>query len=152
MLHALQYSIIRHLDGAIPELTEVVWMYDGVSLSGKVKPFATVEQMQDDTTILAKERAYYETIYRFQIGMMAKTSSERAKLQEKLRKALLQPDIPLFDTDGPTPVSDGFFYCDVTAVTPIPVEDLADDTNKHKVYFDVEVAMTFRNGSDQYEQ
>lgn len=152
MLHAIQYSLIRHIDETVPELTSVVWIYDGVSLSGKAKPFSTVEQMPDDTTILAKERAYYETIYRFQIGLMAKTSAERAKLQEKIRKTLLQPNIPLFNTDGPTPVSAGFFYCDVTAVTPMPLEDLADETNKHKVYFDVEIAMTFRNGSDQFEQ
>jgi len=152
MLHALQYSIIRHLDDTVPELTEVVWLYDGVTLTGKTKPFAVVEQMQDDTTILAKERAYYETIYRFQIGMMARSSSERAKLQEKIRKALLQPNIPLFNTDGPTPTSSGFFYCDVTAVTPMPVENMADETNKHKVYFDVEVPVQLRNGSDQFEQ
>lgn len=152
MLHAIHYSIIRHLDEAVPELTSVVWIYDGVSLSGETKPFAVVEQMQDDTVILAKERAYYETTYRFQIGLMARSSSERAKLQEKIRKALLQPNIPLFNTDGPTPTSAGFFYCDVTAVTPIPVGDLADETNKHKVFFDVEVAFTFRNGSDKFEQ
>lgn len=151
MLHALQYSIITHLK-SISELTEVVWMYDGVSLTGKTKPFATVEQMQDNMEIIAKEREYYETIYRFQIGLMAKSVSDRAKLQEKIRKALLQPNIQLFNTDGPTPTSAGFFYCDVTAVTPIPVEDIADETNKHKVYFDVEVPVQVRNGVAKFEQ
>lgn len=151
MLHALQYSIITHLK-SISELTEVVWIFDGVSLSGKTKPFATVEQMQDNTEILAKEREYYETIYRFQVGLRAKSVSDRAKLQEKIRTALLQPNIPLFNTDGPTPTSAGFFYCDVTAVTPIPVEDIADETNKYKVYFDVEVPVQVRNGVAKFEQ
>jgi len=152
MLHAIQYSIIRHLNETVTELNDVVWIYDGVTLTGRAKPFAIVEQMQDDTTVIAKERAYYETIYRFQIGLLARSTAERAKLTEKMRQALLQPNIPLFNTDGPSPTSAGFFYCDVTAVTPMPVENTADETNKHKVYFDIEVPAIYRNGSAQFEQ
>lgn len=151
MLHAIQYSLITYLENEIESLTEVKWMFDGVSLSKSVKPFATVEQMPDNTEVLSKER-FYETIYRFQVGLFANSVSERSALQEKIRSSLLKPNIPLFKTEGPTPESAGFFYCDVIAATPMPVEELADETNKHRVYFDVEVPVTFRNGNAQFEQ
>jgi hypothetical protein len=145
MLHAIQHSIIEHLRESVAELKDVVWMYDGIVLTGRVKPYVTVEQMQDNTTVLAKERAYYEVIYRFQIGLTANSAGERTKVQETVRKALLNPKITLYNTDGPRSTDAGFFYCDVTAVTPMPVDATADDTSKHRVYFDVEIPMEFRN-------
>lgn len=127
-------------------------MYDGIALTGRTKPYVTVEQMQENMDVLAKERAYYEVIYRFQIGLRTNSISERSRLTEEVRKALMQPNIQLFKTDGPAPVSAGFFYCDITAVVPMPVDEMANDTDKHRVYFDVEVPAIYRNGNDQFEQ
>lgn len=153
MLHELTYSIITHLKTQVPEFTDVVWIFDGVSLSGKTKPFGTVEQMQSNNEILAKEREYYATTYRFQIGLHASTIGERSKLQDRVRTALLQPDIELLDTSQPFPLPTvGFFYCDVTAEVPIPVESVSDETNKHRVYFDVEVYVQSKNGGNTFEQ
>lgn len=152
MLHALTYSIIAHLKANVPALKDVVWMYDGISLTGRSKPYVTVEQMQENMDVLAKERAYYEVIYRFQVGLRANSISERSRLTEAVRQALMKPNIQLLNTNGPAPVSAGFFYCDVTAVVPMPVEDMANETDKHRVYFDVEVPAIYRNGSDKFEQ
>lgn len=146
MIHNLTYSIITHLKTQISELTEVVWIFDGVSLTGKTKPFGTVEQMQANTQIIAKEREFYETIYRFQVGLHAKTIAERSRLQEHVKMALLQPNIPYLDTSKPSPPpAIGFFYCDVLSEVPVPVESATDETNKHRVYFDVEVYVQRRN-------
>lgn len=152
MLHDLTYSLIAHLKSQVSDLTEVLWIYDGISLTKKAKPFSTVEQMQANTNIIAKERDYYETTYRFQVGLHAKSISERSKLQERVKLALLQADIPYMDTSGPSPSANGFFYCDVLSEVPVPVESATDETNKHRVYFDVEVYMQRKNGGTNYEQ
>lgn len=152
MIHSLTYSIITHLKSQITELTDVVWIYDGISLSQKAKPFGSVEQMQANTNVITKEREYYETTYRFQVGLYAKSISERSKLQEKVKATLLQPDITYFDTSGPSPSANGFFYCDVTSEVPVPVESATDKTNQHRTYFDVEIYVQRKNGATNYEQ
>jgi hypothetical protein len=152
MVHNFTYSILTHLKAQVSELTDVVWVYDGISLSKRAKPFATVEQMQSNTEITTKEREYYETTYRFQVGLHAKTVSERSKLQERVKLALLQPNITYFDTSGPSPIATGFFYCDVLSEVPVPIESATDETNKHRVYFDVEVYVQRKNGGTDYEQ
>jgi hypothetical protein len=152
MIHNLTYSLIAHLKAQVSGLTDVVWIYDGIALTSKVKPFSTVEQMQANTSVIAKERSYYETIYRFQVGLHANTISERSKLQERVKLALLQPNITYFDTSGSTPSASGFFYCDVLSEVPVPVESVTDLTNKHRVYFDVEIYVQRKNGETDYEQ
>ncbi|MRX54700.1 hypothetical protein GJU41_12020 [Bacillus idriensis] len=152
MLHALTYSVITHLKATVPALKDVVWMYDGITLTGRTKPYVTVEQMQENMDVLAKERAYYEVIYRFQIGLRTNSISERSRLTEAVRMALMQPNIQLLNTNGPAPVSAGYFYCDITAVVPMPVDEMANETDKHRVYFDVEIITQYRNGSDKFEQ
>jgi hypothetical protein len=152
MIHSLTYSLVAHLKAQVAELTDVVWIYDGITLTKKVKPFGTIEQMQANTNIIAKERDYFETTYRFQVGLNARSVSERSKLQERVKLALLQPNITYFDTSGPSPSANGFFYCDVLSEVPIPVESVTDETNKHRVYFDVEVYVQRKNGETHYEQ
>jgi hypothetical protein len=147
MLHALTYSIIEHINADLPELTEVAWMYDGVSLSSKKKPYAVVEQMREFTSNIASGRRDYEETFNFQIGLYANSVSERSKLSEKLKRSLKSEQIPFFDTSGPAPASAGFFVCDITFITPMRVEDSSDNTNKHRVYFDIEVSV-YRNNGD----
>jgi hypothetical protein len=152
MIHSLTYSLVTHLKAQVTELTDVVWIYDGITLTKKVKPFGTIEQMQANTNIIAKERDYFETTYRFQVGLNARSVSERSNLQERVKLALLQPNITYFDTSGPSPSANGLFYCDVLSEVPIPVESVTDETNKHRVYFDVEVYVQRKNGETHYEQ
>lgn len=139
MLHDITYSIVTHLKEQVIELNDVIWLYDGVRLTGLAKPFGTVEQMQEGSEILASGRTLYEDTYRFQIGLMATSVSERSKLSEKIKKALRQPNITLIDTGQTT--GNGLFNCDVVAVTPMPQDSVSDKTNKHRVYFDVEISV-----------
>lgn len=147
MIHALTYSLLAHLDTQVPELTEVVWYYDGVSLTNRAKPFATVEQMPEENELIAAGRLDYREIYHFQIGLFAQSAGERARLSEKLKQVLRQPDIPFLDTRNYPPVTAGFFVADVDAVTPVPNDDITDDTHKHHLYFDVSVGMYRVNGN-----
>jgi hypothetical protein len=73
-------------------------------------------------------------------------------MQERVKLALLQPNLTYFDTNGPSPSANGFFYCDVLSEVPIPVESVTDETNKHRVYFDVEIYVQRKNGETNYEQ
>lgn len=148
MLHALTYSIIDYLETQIPEFTEVVWMHDNIKLTGKAKPFATVEQMREISDHLAAGRTDFQETYNFQIGVHTKTVGDRSKFSDRVKVALRQPNIPFLDTKGPTPVSSGFFVCDVTAVTPMPIRDVEDETNLHCAYIDVEVTIYRRNDNE----
>jgi hypothetical protein len=141
MLHEITYSIVAHLKAELPVLKDVVWVYDGISLSGRAKPFATVEQMQSGHEVLASGRTDYDDTYRFQIGLMATSVSERSRLSDAMLKVLRQPHIALYSTSRLPPSVAGFFDCDVLAVTPMPVETVTDETNKHRVYLDVEVSV-----------
>lgn len=152
MLHALTFSIINHLKTQVKELTDVVWIYDGVDLTGREKPFSVVEQMPEASTLLASGREDYEETYRFQVGLYARSISERTKLSESVKNALRQPKITLLDTSVIPPTISGVFICDVTAVTPIPIDELANETNKHRVYLDVEVSIYRANGQSEFTQ
>lgn len=119
-------------------------MFDGIVLTDKVKPFAVVEQMREYDDQIAAGRKDYEDAFGFQIGLYANSVSERSILSEKIKRAIRHDNIPFYDTSGSTPISAGFFVCDLNMVTPIPAEDSADNTNKHRIYFDVDVTV-YRN-------
>jgi len=81
------------------------------------------------------------TTYRFQVGLFASSSSERARLQEQVKNLLMFEDIPLIIATTPAETV-GSFYAQVTAEVPIPAEDVSSTTNFHHLYFDIEVEIT----------
>lgn len=146
LTHSLTYSILTHIKTSIPVLKSVAWIYDGITISGREKPFMSVEQMPGSNTNLSKDRTQYEETFRYQIGLYATSMSERTKLEETVKTILRQPKIVFLNTSGATPIASGFFYCDLLSMTPLPVESVADETNKHRVYFDIEVVVHRTNG------
>lgn len=140
MIHALTYSIVEHLKASIPDVAQrVVWLYDGVTLTGKVKPFITVEQLVNNGAVMAAGRRDYSQTYALQIGAYTRSVAERSKLPEVIERALREP-IPLYNTDGASPVlTTQTFAASVTSITPIIPEDVNDETNKHRAYLDVEI-------------
>lgn len=140
MLHALQYSIIRHLNENVAELQSVEWFRDGLSLTGKARPFAVVEHMADLNELLAAGRRDYQEYYRWQVAVRANSEGELAKLKETIQQAL-RKEITLYNTNGPAPISAGFFYVDVNAFTPIRSDDPTNETDSHRGYFDISVEL-----------
>ncbi|MED1742095.1 hypothetical protein P4U97_21810 [Bacillus swezeyi] len=136
----LQYSIKQHL--AEKTGYKVVWIYDGVTLPD-TKPFITIEQMQNNTSMLAKLRETVRTIYHFQVGINANSVTERAVVQEIVRQIFLFDKIKLIDAMDPSKEL-GLFCVDMTGETPIPVEDIEDKTSYHRVFFDIEVDATYQ--------
>lgn len=122
----------------------VVWIYDGVKLPDEAaKPFMTIEQMQNNNAVLSKGREAVETIHRFQIGLFAKTASERATLQTKVKRHLLFDNIPLIDLGQPTRLIVGFFNPRVTGEVPIGADSTDARNTYHRVYFDVEIKLDY---------
>lgn len=134
----IQHSIRAHLaeETGIP----AIWVYDGVKLP-KIKPFITVEQMQNNTTIISKQREAVQTTYRFQVGVFANSATERARKQDEVKRLLLFDNIEL--VDATTGALLGFFKANVTAEVPMPADDISDKTGYHRLYFDVEVDVVF---------
>ncbi|WHY01874.1 hypothetical protein [Neobacillus sp. DY30] len=144
MQYNLQHSLLTHIE--VKTGIKVVWIYDGVKLP-KTKPFITIEQMQNNTTILSKRREAVRTIYRFQIGLFASSATDRALKQDELKRVLLFDEIELLDATTPGRYSLGFFNASITAEVPMPAEDVSDETKKHRIYFDVEVDVTFNKNT-----
>lgn len=122
-----------------------VWVFDGVKLP-TVKPFLTIEQMPNTVTQLSKLRETMATTYRFQVGLFASSSSERAKLQETVKDILMFDEIPLVTATVPAQTI-GYFYAELTAETPIAAEDISNTTNYHHMYFDIAVELTKNRGN-----
>lgn len=141
MQHEIHYSLKRHLETAFAGVP-VVWIYDGVVLP-TVKPFITVEQLQNNNAILSKGRESIETIFRFQIGLYAKSSTDKARMQSQIVQAINFERITLYQTLQSPVSAVGFFDAFVTNVVPMPAEATDSETNKHKVYFDVEVTQIY---------
>jgi len=141
MQHEIHYSLKRHLETAFAGVP-VVWVYDGVSLPA-VKPFITVEQMQNNNAIISKGRESIETTFRFQIGLYAGNATEKDRMQSQINRSLIFEQITLYQTSISPVSAVGFFDAFVTSVVPIPWEEAEADTQKHKVYFTVEVPFTY---------
>jgi hypothetical protein len=138
----LQHSIRTHI--ATKTGINTVWVYDGVKLP-TAKPFVTVEQMQNNTTVISKQREAVRTVYRFQIGLFASSATERARKQDDLKRVLLFDEIELLSATTGDLL--GVFRADLTAEVPLPAEDISDKTKMHRVYFDVEVDVTFNKNT-----
>jgi len=143
--HEIHFSLKRHLETVIG--VPVVWVYDGVVLP-TTKPFITIEQMQNNNAILSKGRESIETIHRFQIGLYASNSTERARMQDRIKRTFLFDQIALIDTEVSATHVAGYFYAEVTGEVPMPAEDTASKTDYHKVYFDVEVPFVYGKNSN----
>jgi hypothetical protein len=139
----IQHSLRKYIESKTGINT--VWVYDGVKLP-KVKPFVTIEQMQNNTTVISKQREAVRTVYRFQIGLFATSATDRALKQDEIKRVLLFDEIELLDATTPDTAL-GFFNANITAEVPLPAEDISDETNKHRVYFDVEIDVTFNKNT-----
>lgn len=134
--HGLQHSIITHLRNKLG--IRVDWVYDGYRKPIE-KPYVTVEQMQNNNEILSKGREAVGTIYRFQVGLHARSSTERSRQQEQIRRIFLFDDIPFLDTDKSPAQARGFFRAYLTAEVPMPADELSNTSDYHVVYFDIEI-------------
>jgi hypothetical protein len=148
MNHALTYSLISHLNTQVPELTEVVWIYDGVSLTNRTKPFGTIESLTDTSEVIAAGRTAYTETYAWTVGVRARNITERERLVATVITALRQRNIEFIDTRTyPPTASTQTFVADVIRSVPMPLEDISNETDKFRAYIDVEVEIQRENAN-----
>lgn len=139
----IQYSIIQHLR-AIPGIVDVLWFYNGLTLTDRVKPFFVVENMQESGEKLAAGRDAYQETFRFQVGIYADSQNEiNRKAQEA--KQILRKQITLLDTSQQQPSAAGFFYADPGDIVPVKLDDPTDVTSIHRSYIDVTVEIIIQD-------
>lgn len=151
MIYGITLSIRQFLASYMPEVTEVVLMRDGVTLSGRAKPFLSVSYLGSQDELLAAGRKSYEEIERFQIGVHAQDITQLLRLQSKVKTLLRRPDGIVRYTDDAV-ATDERFHVDVSAFTPITNEDSSNATANHRGYFDVSVKILLDTGDTEFTQ
>src|SRR5699024_11463213 len=61
------------------------------------------------------------------------------RLQERVNDALMFGNIPYYDFNKSAEVPAGFFSVEIENVMPMPADDIAKQSKRHTVYFDVDI-------------
>ncbi|WMW41346.1 hypothetical protein RE433_29280 (plasmid) [Bacillus cereus] len=130
-------DVMYSLKKALEEFAPTTWIYDGVSLTGKAKPFLTVESLTGTIDRYSKEN--YARNHLIQIGVYSDTVSNRNELQDKIIDRLERRPIDLYNTSAKVPKLIGFLYAEVSSCEPIPQTDVAQVTAKHLSFITIRI-------------
>ena len=111
-------------------------VFDGYMMPSE-RPLITVENMQSNYEILTKQRESIQATYRYQIGLHDVNSVELSKNKEIITNLFNFHRFKYFE-ESPDNI-EGFFYCVLTAVVPMPASDVSKKSEYNRVYFDVEI-------------
>jgi len=135
--HGINRSLILHLRDKFPE-AQVNLKYDGYEMSDK-RPLILIETMLNSNEFISKQREANQITYRYQIGLFDSNSAQLSINQERLADVFNYDKFPYYDTIQSPAVLTGYFLCNLTAVVPMPNDDLTKRSNNHRVYFDIEI-------------
>jgi len=141
-LYDILYSLQKFLTEQTGVKTDIV--YDGYTYP-KEKPFMTLETLMDERIYRIKRREAVQAIEHIQLSYHAEHFADRTRMVDELSDLLTFNKIPLIKADG-SGIPTGFFDVEITAVTPMPAEDLARESEKHRVHFDLEIERIKRRG------
>ncbi|MFB5588465.1 hypothetical protein ACE41I_17385 [Bacillus cereus] len=129
----IMYSLKKSLEGFAP----TTWVYDGVSLTGKAKPFLTIESLTGTIDRYSKDN--YTRNHLIQIGVYSDTVSNRNELQDRIIDRLERRPIDLYNTISKVPKLVGFLYAEVSSCEPIPQADVTQVTAKHLSFITIRI-------------
>ncbi|PGN64593.1 hypothetical protein CN961_03480 [Bacillus thuringiensis] len=135
MLNDVMYSLKKLLDVFAP----TTWIYDGVSVSGKDKPFITIEDLSGTISRFSKEN--FSRNHLIQVGVYADKVFDRNDLQDRIINRFEKGSIDLYDTSKKNPEWIGFFYTEVKNFEPLSQKDVEVLTAKHLSF----ITITIRN-------
>lgn len=135
--HGLNRSLILHLRDKFPDV-QVDLKFDGYTMP-KTRPLIIIETMQNNNEAISKQREAMQTIYRYQIGLYDVNSVQLSINQERLQDVFNFDSFPYYDTLNDPNTQAGSFLCNLTAIVPMPNDDISKRTNNHRVYFDIEI-------------
>ncbi|HDR4861612.1 TPA: hypothetical protein QCR61_003909 [Bacillus cereus] len=135
MLNDVMYSLKKLLDVFAP----TTWIYDGVSVSGKDKPFITIEDLSGTISRFSKEN--FSRNHLIQVGVYADKVFDRNDLQDRIINRFEKGSIDLYDTSKKNPERIGFFNAKVKDFEPMSHKDVEILTAKHLSF----ITITIRN-------
>ncbi|MDA2355535.1 hypothetical protein PDN49_11980 [Bacillus cereus] len=135
MLNDVMYSLKKLLDVFAP----TTWIYDGVSVSGKDKPFITIEDLSGTISRYSKEN--FSRNHLIQVGVYADKVFDRNDLQDRIINRFEKSSIDLYDTSKKKPERIGFFNAKVKDFEPLSQKDVEILTAKHLSF----ITITIRN-------
>ncbi|HDR6247590.1 TPA: hypothetical protein QCU24_005463 [Bacillus cereus] len=135
MLNDVMYSLKKLLDVFAP----TTWIYDGVSVSGKDKPFITIEDLSGTISRFSKEN--FSRNHLIQVGVYADKVFDRNDLQDRIINRFEKGSIYLYDTSKKNPERIGFFNAKVKDFEPLSQKDVEILTAKHLSF----ITITIRN-------
>lgn len=130
-------DVMYSLKKALEEFAPTTWIYDGVSLTGKAKPFLTVESLTGTIDRYSKDN--YARNHLIQIGVYSDTVSNRNEIQDKIIDRLERRHIDLYNTSLKVPKLIGFLYAEVSSYEPIPQVDGTQVTAKHLSFITIRI-------------
>lgn len=135
MLNDVMYSLKKLLDVFAP----TTWIYDGVSVSGKDKPFITIEDLSGTISRFSKEN--FSRNHLIQVGVYADKVFDRNDLQDRIINRFEKGSIDLYDTSKKNSERIGFFNAKVKDFEPLSQKDVEILTAKHLSF----ITITIRN-------
>ncbi|CDN35301.1 hypothetical protein [Bacillus thuringiensis] len=135
MLNDVMYSLKKLLDVFAP----TTWIYDGVSVSGKDKPFITIEDLSGTISRFSKEN--FSRNHLIQVGVYADKVFDRNDLQDRIINRFEKGSIDLYDTSKKNPERIGFFNAKVKDFEPLSQKGVEILTAKHLSF----ITITIRN-------
>ncbi|KMQ12784.1 hypothetical protein ACU80C_12070 [Bacillus mycoides] len=135
MLNDVMYSLKKALDVFAP----TTWIYDGVSVSGKDKPFITIEDLSGTISRYSKEN--FSRNHLIQVGVYADKVFDRNDLQDRIINRFEKYSIDLYNTSKKNPERTGFFNAEVKNFEPLSQKDVEILTSKHLSF----ITITIRN-------
>ncbi|PEE49784.1 hypothetical protein [Bacillus cereus] len=130
-------DVMYSLKKSLEEFAPTTWIYDGVFLTGKAKPFLTVESLTGTIDRYSKDN--YARNHLIQIGVYSDTVSNRNELQDKIIDRLERHPIDLYNTSLKVPKLIGFLYAEVSSCEPIPQVDVTQVTAKHLSFITIRI-------------
>lgn len=130
-------DVMYSLKKSLEEFAPTTWIYDGVSLTGKAKPFLTVESLTGTINRYSKDN--YARNHLVQIGVYSDAVSNRNELQDKIIDRLERRPIDLYNTSAKVPKLIGFLYAEVSSCEPIPQADVTQVTAKHLSFITIRI-------------
>ncbi|ASK14464.1 TPA: hypothetical protein ACTZ5S_001775 [Bacillus cereus] len=130
-------DVMYSLKKALEEFAPTTWIYDGVSLTGKEKPFLTVESLTGTIDRYSKDN--YARNHLIQIGVYSDTVSNRNELQDRIIDRLERRPIDLYNISSKVPKLIGFLYAEVSSCEPIPQADVTQVTAKHLSFITIRI-------------
>ena len=141
--HGLNRSIITHLRARFPN-ARVDLKFDGYKMSAD-RPLILVESLVNNFSGISKQREGINAAYHYQIGLFDENSVNLSINQERLQNVFMFDRFNYYDTLQSPQELAGYFYCELSAVTPMPTSDITKQSEYNRVYFDVEITTTKRS-------